>query len=74
MSYFSRIIYKSPNLNQNDPIRPIYDLRHSANVPLANLIPMHISVYDESDYDTPVDSQQLMAGEDIHALLAAHGV
>ena len=63
-----------PNLNQNDPIWPIYDLRHSANVPLANLIPMHISVYDESDYESPVDSQQLMAGEGIHALLAAHGV
>ena len=47
---------------------------HSANIPLANLIPMHISVYDENDYDSPVDSQQLMAGEEIHALLAAHGV
>ena len=35
---------------------------------------MHISVYDESDYESPVDSQQLMAGEEIHALLAAHGV
>ena len=52
----------------------MYDLRHSANMPLANLIPMHISVYDESDYESPVDSQQLMAGEEIHALLAAHGV
>ena len=52
----------------------MYDLRHSANAPLAYLIPMHISVYDESDYESPIDSQQLMAGEEIHALLAAHGV
>ena len=48
--------------------------KHSANIPLANLIPMHISAYDENDYDSPIDSQQLMAGEEIHALLAAHGV
>ena len=47
---------------------------HSASVPLANLIPVHISDYDESDYDSPIDSQQLMAGEEIQDLLAAHGV
>ena len=62
----------------NDPEKtrsdPEMTCEHSASVPLANLIPVHISDYDESDYDSPIDSQQLMAGEEIQDLLAAHGV